>query len=86
MVFLVALVVLHALVIIGNTAAFFILPFTVSWYIALPLNSFIMWVTFSPGHSCPLTRLENKLRKKLGLRIISGFIKHYFMGDWKTPV
>lgn len=79
MVFLVVVVVAHILVVIGNSVSFFILPFMVEWYIALPLNSFILWVTFSPGTSCPLTKLENKIRKRLELEPIRGFIKHYLI-------
>ena len=36
MVFLVVVVVAHILVVIGNSVSFFILPFMVEWYIALP--------------------------------------------------
>ena len=79
MFFLVVVAVAHLLVVIGNSISFFILPFMVEWYIALPLDSFILWVTFSPGASCPLTKLENKIRRRLELEPIGGFIKHYLI-------
>ena len=79
MFFLVVVAVAHLLVVIGNSISFFILPFMVEWYIALPLDSFILWVTFSPGASCPLTNLENKIRRRLELEPIGGFIKHYLI-------
>ena len=79
MFFLVVVALSHLLVVIGNSVSFFILPFMVEWYIALPLDSFILWVTFSPGTSCPLTKLENKIRRRLELEPIGGFIKHYLI-------
>ena len=79
MFFLVVVALSHLLVVIGNSVSFFILPFMVEWYIALPLDSFILWVTFSPGPSCPLTKLENKIRRRLELEPIGGFIKHYLI-------
>ena len=74
---LILLVIVHFIVIIGNTCAFFYLPFVVDWYLALPLCSFIFFISLAPGKTCPLTRLENKLRRKCGLPTINAFIKHY---------
>jgi len=71
-------ILFHAFVIIVNIAAFFILPFYYPLYVWMPLNSFILTVTFT-REICPLTRLENKLRTSLGMSRIGGFLGHYFI-------
>ena len=68
----------HFAVILGNVAALFVLPFVTPWYIALPLMSLIVNLMFSPL-SCPLTRLESRIRKSLGMDEIRHFVKHYFI-------
>ena len=68
----------HFAVILGNVAALFILPFVAPWYISLPLMSLIVNLMFSPL-SCPLTRLESRIRKSLGMDEIRHFVKHYFI-------
>ena len=68
----------HFAVILGNVAALFVLPFVVPWYISLPLMSLIVNLMFSPA-SCPLTRLESRIRKSLGMDEIRHFVKHYFI-------
>lgn len=73
------LVFIHIIVVLCNVAAFFVLPFSEPWYVALPLCSFLLLLSFSRDQ-CPLTRLENKLRRKLGLTPIRGFIGHYLLG------
>lgn len=75
---LVFLVILHLTLIIGNALSFFILPFTVPWYVAMPLCTFIVWVTFT-HMECPATTVENWLRSKLGMKKIGGFIGHYIV-------
>lgn len=75
---LLALIVFHWLVVIGNASSFLILPWVQPWYIALPLCSFIFTITFS-REECRLTTLENKWRRELGLQEIKGFVKHYFI-------
>ena len=79
-------VLVHWAVVLGNFSAFFILIYQglhpeqyTPWYIALPLCTFIGVISFSRVIDCPLTRAENKLRRKLGLPQIGGFIKHYFI-------
>ena len=79
-------VLLHWIIVLGNLAAFFILTYqgfhpdqTVPWYVALPLCTFIAVVSFSRVLDCPLTAIENKLRKQVGLPPIKAFIKHYFI-------
>ena len=73
------LVVFHGLIVGANILAFFILPFGTRWYEAIPLMSIILLLTFSRRLECPLTRLENYLRRKLGMKRIGGFVGHYFV-------
>ena len=82
---LLLVVLIHHCVVIGNLSAFLILafqgftPWGVSWYIALPLCTFITLVSFSKVLDCPMTRYENKLRAEVGKPEIRGFMKHYIM-------
>ncbi len=82
---LLLVVLLHHAVVIGNFSAFFILafqgftPYGFPWYVALPLCSFIVLVSFSRVLDCPMTRYENKLRREVGKQEIRGFMKHYIM-------
>ena len=69
-------------VITVNIAAFFVLPFLYPLWVWMPINSFILTVTFT-REICPLTRLENKLRTSLGMSRICGFIGHYFARPFK---
>ena len=72
------IVAFHMFVITVNIAAFFVLPFLYPLWVWMPINSFILTVTFT-REICPLTRLENKLRTSLGMSRIGGFIGHYFV-------
>ena len=82
---LLIVVLLHHVVALGNFSAFFILafqgftPWGLSWYVALPLCTFIVLVTFSKVLDCPMTRYENKLRRDVGKPEIRGFVKHYII-------
>jgi hypothetical protein len=82
---LLIVVLAHHAVVLGNFSAFFILafqgftPWGFPWYVALPLCTFIVLVTFSKVIDCPMTRYENKLRKKVGKPEIRGFVKHYII-------
>lgn len=73
-----SLVAFHFLVIIMCVSALFTLPFVEPWYIAWPLCSLIVNLMFSPI-PCPLTRLEDSLRRKLGLREIRHFVGFYIV-------
>jgi hypothetical protein len=85
---LLLVVLFHHAVVLGNFSAFFIVafqgftPWGVSWYVALPLCTFIVLVTFSKVLDCPMTRYENKLRKEVGKPEIRGFVKHYIIRPW----
>jgi hypothetical protein len=83
---LIIIVLLHWALVFANLSSFFILAYqgltpsqNPPWYIAAPLCTFIVIVTFSKVLDCPLTRLENKIRKRLGKNKIGGFIKHYLI-------
>lgn len=75
------------LIVIINLLAFFIIPF--SWlvlnipfwfsiFLVIPIESFIIFISFNTS-PCPLTKLENSTRRKLGKPIIGGFIGHYLL-------
>jgi hypothetical protein len=83
---LMLIVIAHWVIVFANFAAFFILAYegltpsqNPPWYIGFPLCTFIGVISFSKVIDCPLTRFENKLRKKLNKREIGGFIKHYLI-------
>ena len=72
------LVSFHMAVVLGNLAAAFILPFYAPWYISLPIMAFIFNLTFAPIQ-CPLTKLENRIRRSLGMKEIRHFMGHYLV-------
>lgn len=74
-------VVVHAAFTIGVVCAFFVLPFKQPWEVWVPLEVLIVSLTFG-RHECPVTRLENYYRRRLGYKPIGGFVGHYF----KRPV
>lgn len=73
------IVAIHILVCFGNLLSFFILPFIEPPWISLPCCSLIFFLSFQKEVQCPLTRLENIYRKKLGMPTINRFIGHYFI-------
>ena len=77
------LVLFHAWIIAANVAAFFVLPFATDWYVAVPCMSAILFLTLARGVTCPLTDLENVVRKRLGMKRIGGFFGHYFIKPWR---
>ena len=73
-----ALVVAHLLLVLAVGLSFILLPFLASWYVALPLMTFIVFFSTTKVE-CQLTNAENILRKRLGLRQIGGFVGHYIV-------
>ena len=71
-----SLVAFHSFVITVNIIAFFVLPFLYPLLVWMPVNSFILTITFT-REICPLTRLENYIRTSLGMPRIGGFLGHY---------
>jgi hypothetical protein len=76
---LASLVLFHGYIVGANVLAFFVVPFLEPWYVAVPIMSLILLLVFSKVLDCPLTNLENRLRKKLGMKRIGGFVGHYFL-------
>tara|TARA_Y100000593_G_scaffold22677_2_gene45157 strand:+ start:11420 stop:11704 length:285 start_codon:yes stop_codon:yes gene_type:complete len=76
---LAALVVFHSYIVVANVLAFFVVPFVEPWYVAVPIMSVVLLLVFSKVLDCPLTNLENHIRKKLGMKRIGGFVGHYFI-------
>ena len=68
----------HFLVVVFNLLAVFYLAIFEKWYVALPLISFISEMAIN-NWRCGLTMLENKVRTKLGMPRIKGFVGHYFL-------
>ncbi len=81
-----SLVSFHMFIIVGNIAAVFVLPFYAPWYIALPITALIINLTFSPSVGCPLTMLENRIRRSLGMREIRTFVGHYVVWPVKRQL
>jgi hypothetical protein len=75
---LMAVVALHLVIISGNILAAITLPFVVPWYVALPLITLIINLTFSPI-PCPLTRMENRLRGRLQMPEVKHFMGYYMI-------
>lgn len=73
------LVIFHSYIVVANVLAFFVVPFVEPWYVAVPIMSVVLLLVFSKVLDCPLTNLENHLRKKLGMKRIGGFVGHYFI-------
>jgi hypothetical protein len=80
--FLWGIIVGHAVVIVGNIVSIFILPFFAPWYIALPIITLLINLMFG-ATDCPLTRLENRVRRRLGMKEIKYFVGHYFVWPLK---
>jgi hypothetical protein len=73
-----SVILFHAFVITVNILAFFVLPFYYPLWVWMPLNSFILTVTFT-REMCPLTKVENYIRTSLGMSRIGGFLGHYLV-------
>lgn len=74
-----SIVLFHLFVCAGNVACFFALPFIEPPWVSLPCCSLIFFLTFQRETQCPMTNFENKLRQKLGMRTIKGFVGHYIV-------
>lgn len=82
-----AIIAFHALIIVFNFIAIFVLPFLAPWYVSLPLITLVINLMFSPI-ACPLTKLESTIRRGMGLPEVRFFMKHYFIDParkwWKA--
>ena len=68
---------MHWVLIVANLTAFIVLPFATSWYYAVPIMTYLVNLMYT-NIPCALTKLENKLRRKLGMVEIHSFIKYYW--------
>lgn len=69
-------VVFHSVLVLGNLASFCVAPFYAPWYLAFPACFAIIWVVCSPVN-CVITEWENRIRLRLGWRMINSFVGHY---------
>ena len=74
----VALILIHSCIIFANIASFFFLIFCAPWFISFPCCTLIARIVFNDT-KCPLTALENELRKRIGWPQIDKFVEHYFL-------
>lgn len=72
------LVAAHLALVVGITISFLILPFLAPWYIAMPLMVFVFFFS-TTRVECQLTNLENRLRRRLGMKKIGGFVGFYLL-------
>jgi membrane protein insertase Oxa1/YidC/SpoIIIJ len=72
----------HFSVVTCNLIAAVVIAFYQPWYVALPIITLIVNLMFSPI-SCPLTRLENHYRRRMGKTPIAHFVGHYIFGKGK---
>lgn len=78
-------IVFHMLILFGVFASIFLLPVYEKWYVALPLEIFILHL-ITTRVDCPLTNLENHIRKSLGMKRIGGFVGHYMVKPIKILI
>ena len=76
-IFLSIIIVSHHIGLWGIMSSIPLLIFNEPIWISLPLCSWIMHLALN-RLDCPYTRLENYLRRKLGMEEISTFISHYY--------
>ena len=73
----------HHLYIVAILISIPFLIFNTSWYVSLPLLTWILYLGFSQILDCPWTNLENRYRSKIGIPTIDTFIKHYYVKPYK---
>lgn len=80
-----ALVMFHLAVLFANFVSIFILPFVTPWYVSFPIITLIVNLMFTPV-SCPLTKMENRIRRSLGMKEIRHFVGHYIVWPIKRRI
>lgn len=80
-----AVVAIHLFVVFGNIVSFFVCCLYAPWYVAFPCCSFVFFISTNPIE-CKLTRMENYIRRKLGMREIKGFVSHYLVKPFRRHV
>lgn len=71
-------VVIHLVIVAINVIAIPVLLAYAQWYISVPLVTFLVRLAIVERR-CPLTALENYIRKKVNLPTINSFIGHYIV-------
>ena|SRR5579872_5103423 len=79
---LAAVVTIHMALVLALVASFFVLPFAQPWYVATPLCIFVYFYCTNKV-KCLMTDFENYLRRKVGLKVIGGFVGHYFVKPFR---
>lgn len=82
-IFLISIVTFHYLVFVAFLLTSIMSFFQLPWYIALTINALIFRVIFSRAE-CPLTTLENNIRKKLNMPVSKGFLTDYIIFPLRT--
>ncbi len=49
------------------------------WYVSVPLVSWVINIATLRGLRCPLTELENYIRRKMGIPEIKGFVSRWIL-------
>jgi hypothetical protein len=79
---LVFVVVVHFILVILNVCSLFILPFSgLSLWITVPIETYLVNLLFT-NTPCTLTNLENRLRRRLGMKEIRGYVGHYLIKNY----
>jgi Protein of Unknown function (DUF2784) len=68
---------IHFAIVVGNCLSFLVLPFLTPIYVWLPILTTTANWAFAPSSYCPLTLLENRLRRHMGMPEIRDFMDHY---------
>lgn len=71
-------VVLHLFVVFATMISMFVLPFMVPWYLWIPISLGLIPNLLTPG-DCWMSRVENKIRKSLGLPKVEKFVAYYIL-------
>ena len=72
------IIVSHHVGLLGIISSVPLLMINEPIWISLPLSAWVMHLSFSRVLECPYTRIENYLRRKLGMEEITTFISHYY--------
>jgi hypothetical protein len=78
--------IFHFWVVILMVGAFCWIPFLADWYIWIPINVYICRLAFDTNSkACPVTVLENYIRRKVGMATVrGGFIQNYMIRPIKA--
>lgn len=72
-----AVVTFHFGLVLVLASCAVVAPLQAPWYVGLPILVFVAQQFF--GNRCPITNLENRIRRSLGMPEIRGFIGYYIL-------